>query len=536
MGWDDWVFGIATGGLYNAGKAAYNGYKKVTGIVDDVSNAADQAGVAIAKIGDTVVELGDSLDSLIDHLDDMLVVERLVPRNQSDLWDEEKKRLSSLINKRNSLKGQIDTLRDEIKTETGVEVPGSYGSGLHKWIVENVINGPMSWIFGGSLSIWNDLGSSGRNKVFKIFGLNAEVIKIEKEIHEILYNEPGIIPNTVYNVKEVIERFNTIEQPKLEDIMDSIDDNLVESKEILKEVKKLFVIKKKVPINLSDLLKPQLDKLEMLEAEYNLLESNIGKDWEVAKKFLDLKVKEQPAFLEMVQKKAIFSGLTEPVKATKEDVSTASLNMSPNNLEDDLEKRGASLTKSLDLDLKTGDKVEKVNDTGLSVLNDELQYQSGIGPNVSKATKQPNILKTMSSFSDSKYYAYNNKYAFQKGIINQYERDLSKIEFQIDKIKYKEIEEPGVIPRTLANFEDILKRIHDEEQPRIEAILDSVNDNLLETKEAIGNANSILGKVSDFVNDHPKLVKIGFGVAGGAIAITLILIPILLIRLIIFGF
>ncbi|MDY6865566.1 MAG: hypothetical protein SVY15_06325, partial [Halobacteriota archaeon] len=69
MGWDDWVLGIATGGLYNLGKAAYNGYKKVTGIVDDVENAADQAGVAIAKIGDTVVELGDSLESFIDNLD-----------------------------------------------------------------------------------------------------------------------------------------------------------------------------------------------------------------------------------------------------------------------------------------------------------------------------------------------------------------------------------------------------------------------------------------------------------------------------------
>ena len=179
--WWEWGLTFATGGAYAAGKALYNGYKKVTGIADDVENAAEQVGVTIAKIGDTVVKLGDDLGSLIEDIDDLLVIERLVPRSESDLWDEEKKRLSDLVERRKVLKSQIDALREEIKTETGVDIPASYGVALQKWIIENVITGPMSWFFGGSNTIWRDLGESGRTKVFKIFGINSEVIEIERD-------------------------------------------------------------------------------------------------------------------------------------------------------------------------------------------------------------------------------------------------------------------------------------------------------------------------------------------------------------------
>ena len=60
---------------------------------------------------------------------------------------------------------------------------------------------------------------------------------------------------------------------------------------------------------------------------------------------------------------------------------------------------------------------------------------------------------------NSKYYTYNSGYALQKAVIKQDERDIAKIKIKVDKIKYKEVEEAGVIPRTLANFEDILGKI-----------------------------------------------------------------------------
>ncbi|MDY6932068.1 MAG: hypothetical protein SVJ22_09175 [Halobacteriota archaeon] len=533
MGWDDWVFGIATGGLYNAGKAAYNGYKKVTGIVDDVENAADQAGVAIAKIGDTVVELGDSLESFIDNLDDLLVIERLVPRSRSDLWDEEVERLDDLIEERSSLRSQIDTLRSEIESTTSVDVPSGYGASLQKWILENVIYGPMSWIYGGSTSIWMDLGNSGRTKAFKIFNLNSKIIKIEKEIHEILYNEPGILPTTVYNVKETIERFNTIEQPKIEDILDTVDENLVESRDILKEVKKLFVTETKEPIDIGTLPSIQQEKLEILENEYSVLESVLSNDLVVAKKFLDLKAEEQPGLLEMLTETASNGDFQ---KASLKDVISSGKDRDI-ALEAKAPIASRDITDASIANVKEDSPVtvtDKIKSPKLDLVSSGV-YVEGIVPNFSKATMQPNIVKIMSGFTENKYYAYNNKYGFQKAIIKQNEIDLSKVKWKIDGIKYKTVETPGVIPTTLQEIKEILERFNSEEQPRIEDILDSINDNLVESKEAMGKVNTAFGWISDFASKHERLVKIAGGVALGALALTLVLIPILIIRVIIFG-
>ncbi|OFV68397.1 MAG: hypothetical protein SCAL_000073 [Candidatus Syntrophoarchaeum caldarius] len=505
MKWWEWGLTVVTGGAYAAGKALYNGYKKVTGIADDVENATEQIGLTIAKIGDTVVTLGDGLDSLIEEIEDLLVIERLTARDESDLWDEEKERLNDLIEERKSLKSEIAKLREEIKTETGVNIPDFYGAPLHRWIIENVVTGPMSWIFGGSNTIWRDLGESGRDKAFKILGINSSLIKIDKEIHEILYNEPGVLPTTIYNVKEVIERFNTIEQPKIEDILDSVDDNLVESQEILEQIKKLFVTKKLVPIDIATLPELEVERLRMLEGEYKLLESAMKKDLEVAKQFMDLKLETQPATLNLPVAKSMPAGEMKPMDA---DLSSG---------------------------MRKNFNVSMVKDPGIlkrDILDDA-------GPKIFKASRQPDSVKMATGLINSinsKYHAYNSGYSIQKAIITKNERDIAKIKLKIDKIKYKVVEEPGVIPKTLANFEDILKRFNTEEQPRIEAILDSVNDNLRESRDLINKANTTFEKVSDFAGNHNLLVKMALGVVGGAVVLTLILIPIALIRLIIFGF
>jgi len=50
----------------------------------------------------------------------------------------------------------------------------------------------------------------------------------------------GNLERTLVNTNDALERFKTIEQPKIEDIMDSVDDNLEESRDILEQVKKLL--------------------------------------------------------------------------------------------------------------------------------------------------------------------------------------------------------------------------------------------------------------------------------------------------------
>ena len=113
--------------------------------------------------------------------------------------------------------------------------------------------------------------------------------------------------------------------------------------------------------------------------------------------------------------------------------------------------------------------------------------------------------------------------------------EIDKLNGEIDKIKYVYVDEPGVIPRTLGKIEDIVARVSTEEQPRIEKIMDSVNGNLTESQGILNKINVVAGKIIGFVGGHTLLLKIGIGIAGAGIVLTLVLIPILLIRWIVWG-
>jgi hypothetical protein len=146
----------------------------------------------------------------------------------------------------------------------------------------------------------------------------------------------------------------------------------------------------------------------------------------------------------------------------------------------------------------------------------------------------------MRAFSDlsvagSTYFAAQNKSGIHSAKMQMNIRNLDKAKLAADKIRYVEEEEPGVIPRTLAIIEDILGRFHTEGQPRVEAILDSVDGTLTGSKEMIGKLNSIFGAVVDFAGEHSLLVKIGIGVAACGFIATLVLIPLVLLRILLFG-
>jgi hypothetical protein len=92
MAWDDIVFGVLTSGLYNVGKAAY----KAGEAAEDAGDAAEQAGMSLAIVGSTVESLGKQLESLLKETEELITINRLTPRHEADLWEEEKKRLDDL--------------------------------------------------------------------------------------------------------------------------------------------------------------------------------------------------------------------------------------------------------------------------------------------------------------------------------------------------------------------------------------------------------------------------------------------------------
>jgi hypothetical protein len=290
------------------------------------------------------------------------------------------------------------------------------------------------------------------------------------------------------NANAVLERFKTIEQPKIEDILDSVDGNLEESKEVLEQVKKLFVTKKKIPLDITEI--DQLpdftkSKLGFLVDEANNLESTVTKDLKLLSQYREIKAGFQPTDLEI-----------------QGEIDSIKLGIFAKSSLDDITK------KSLD--------------------NVEKETEAYMRPSVFSLTKE--LTPTI-----DKYFAQNSRYESFKAYQMFHWGEINKLHGEIDKIKYVYVDEPGVIPRTLAKIEDIVTRVNTEEQPRIEKIMDSVNGNLVESQGILNKINGIAGKVIGFVGSHTLLLKIGIGIAGAGIVLTLVLIPILLIRWIVWG-
>jgi hypothetical protein len=154
-----------------------------------------------------------------------------------------------------------------------------------------------------------------------------------------------------------------------------------------------------------------------------------------------------------------------------------------------------------------------------------------------KTSAQPAGMKALSglTLTGSKFFASHGKFQAHGALIGETMRLYDKNQAAIQKIKFQEVEEPGVIPRTLAMVETILGRVNTEEQPRIEGIMDEVKGNLAESRGILGHVNDVVGAVTGFFGSHQTLTLIALGITALWFIIVAILIPIVLIRIIFFG-
>lgn len=271
----------------------------------------DVDGLIETKTGEPgeITKLLSTVEETVEDFDDLFVIERLTPRSESELWSSELSRLKALQEERQrQLQRWLELIaeRDRIvKILKSKELPGGWLGGILPFLDEalgNLYEARVDQLNFDSvhdvdtcLAIFSEarysnmdeirgLCSQLRNVIVQMINVRNFILNIDKEINHILFNEPGLIPIMLYNVNEVIERFNTLEQPRIEDILDSVDDNLEESKEILEQVKKLFVIKKKVPVPVDTL--PQIDraKLDWLGKTATLLESRVMKGFDLSDK------------------------------------------------------------------------------------------------------------------------------------------------------------------------------------------------------------------------------------------------------------
>ncbi|RZN14983.1 MAG: hypothetical protein EF812_04005 [Methanosarcinales archaeon] len=468
MAWDDWVVGAATGGLYNVGKTAYKAGKAAEQAGDAVEEISDGAGTALAAIGSTVTKLGKDMSSFLKGMEELLTVKRLTPRDEDNLWDEEVERLNALRQREAELLTELEVL----------EAPDND----HSWF-----DSFFDSIFGGVS--------------YEELVIRTKLAVVRKAINEILYEEPGVVPTSIYNLQQILERFNTLEQPRLEEILDSVDDNLGESEEILQEMKKLFVVKTWKAVPISELSEKKRKELEVLETSLANFGQLIAKNTTISTQLQQALVKAQPAEFEMAKMIGVKFSSSGGVEG-----GNPSSNPGGNQ----------------------GDKRQPIHH---AVLASGPSF--ALRGKVSAIAAQPMAASVATEMNQNVVAAYLDNYHIVEGRRRYYLRERLKVEKTIYRIKWVPVEKPGVIPEMLEEIKQTIARFRMESQPRVESVLDNVNATMIESTAVLSNVNRSLENAQgafEFLTKYSLYIKIGLAVAGGLMILNLSVILIVLLR------
>ncbi len=545
MAWHDIVLGVATGGLYTVGKAIY----QAGNAAESAGNAAEEVGIALAVIGSTMQAVGEQLESTLEEAEELLTIKRLTPRSEADLWDEEKARLDSLKHEKTKLENKLK--------EKGINETGVF-----------------------DFNLWDLISSF--DDIMETFMLLAKLAAVNKEIHDIFYQEPGVLTTGIYNAKEVLERFNTIEQPMVEDILASLDDNLDVSEEVLQEVKKLFITKKKVPVSITELSPSIRDQLELIQTDKLYYKELISRKDTITAQLGDI-IKTHP--------KNKFEIAAGAIKVPKESIYTssvldevmdaASIHDIDISIADTLNDKDINVNagtdnvaeeKKLSDNVKIRDSVRtadpsisgstvrnlaspqpatrstvatsaasatsptdiKVDATNVSAI-DMARMATAVNksPGYAMSAMQPHGAKISAALS-TKFDGYQRNYDLMKAQKAFYFRQSMKMERKYELLSNQWIEEPGSIPKTLDELHGVLENVRTEEQPRIDLLLDNVNAIMVETKGTIEKANDTLDSVKNalsILDFDTKYLKMGGVIIGGLIVLDLFVGFIVLIRM-----
>ncbi|MDK2891636.1 hypothetical protein [Methanohalophilus sp.] len=540
MGWLDVVAGVCTGGLYTIGKAIY----QAGNAAESAGDAAEQAGMAIAVIGSTLEAVGEQLESTLREAEELLVITRMTPRDEDDLWDEEKERLNALRQEETRLLNKL--------SEMGVDDVTDF-----------------------SFDFWDML--SDMQDVIKKFQIMARLAAVRKEIHDIFYQEPGVLSNTIYNAKESLERFNTIEQPMIEDILDSLDNNLEVSEEVLQEVKKLFVTKKKIPIAIADLSPEIQQHLEMLKKDKLYYQGLITRKDAVTSQLASVieQFPEKKFDINMgsigiaganisagdVVHEGSYTGnfgeiVTErPHKEdivrgdTQENTEKPVADIRHERITDNhfIKKAESDIGTYIDREITKGVAVEEhkirstksAYTTAAPAAKATMETTTKLNRSFARTAKrsmltmQPHGARISASLS-TKFDGYQRNYDLLKAQKTFYYRQSLKMERKYELLANKWEEEPGIIPKTLDELHGVLKNVRTEEQPRIDELLDNLNANLTETQETLSKANDTMDSVQNalsFMDMDTGKIKLGVMVIGGLVVLNLFVGLIVLIRM-----
>ena len=126
----------------------------------------------------------------------------------------------------------------------------------------------------------------------------------------------------------------------------------------------------------------------------------------------------------------------------------------------------------------------------------------------------------ISATFNTKFDGYQRNYTNFRAQTAFCHTELFKIERKCDLLKYRWEEEPGVIPQTLNELKEILEQFRNEEQPKIDTVLNTLNENLEETRSIISKIDDTLSFVPNMISSfgkYSKFIKIGLVVFVGVV-------------------
>ncbi|RXE57221.1 hypothetical protein ABH15_03680 [Methanoculleus taiwanensis] len=435
---DDMLYDIASIGLYNLWKATHQVRKTVrsTGMaVEEITGGiGDRAADAETAFSSAV----HNLLSFISELEDLVAVRDGSFRGEDELLDVDVRRLSAL----------------RVKERELLEELARYGEGEPPAPEEKAL-------------------------------AESKLAIVRNAIHGILdAAEPGVIPTGLYDARAVLERFNTLEQPEIEEIFAATLGNLAGFESVLGEVEKLFVVRRDTVVDPAGLSKEKQDELARLQSSLILYDRLIEKTTRAT-------IRLQEELLRAYPEEAVVRTPVPP--GTRE--------------------RGASAVRA-------------GSETPHPVLPGEQHPAPGLRP-----PKSVRIARVMGRTDITAVLA---NLAAMQGINRYYERERLKVERKIARLLSAPVDEPGVLPRSLDEMRLTIERFRVSGQPRLEMLVDTLTEVITESRTAAANTNrtfEVACRFADGLSRNRLLLVIGFGVFAALLLASLVVLLIILVEI-----
>jgi hypothetical protein len=478
----DVVGNIATGGLYGVGQALFNATKAADKVVStvggDIEKIADEAATAIDKLFRSANTSAAEIAGFLKGLDELQKLDRPDGRQDSELWPEELSRKNALSVLYNDLSSQAQQQAQNIQNN-GASVSALQIQEQHDQVdiaTQSAALAALKALPGhdknaekpmedGIAALIADLASvrAQLDALADPATLQADLLQtqiklalINSEIAGIVYQEPGSIPITAHFIAEAVTRLNTVEQPQVDDILLTADQNLAETRGMVQDIRKLLWIKTSRPRpSLTPAQQNSLDRLQELSSSF---QSRV--------------VGCEPARQQLAGQIARFK-LPEALPAPLDGAAS---------------------------ETKPGDALLPDRPVNLYAINRSLSQLS--------------LLE-----SQQRYYEYLH----------------GRTDNEIQGIRNEEVIEPGILTQTIDEARKCLQQFNQQEQPRLDTILDSINQAVLETQKtlqaaeaSLEQARTSLGQVQGFFSN--RWVKIGAYVLAGLVGLILLFSMIALFR------